>query len=310
MRKLVLMLLVISFTACSSWAATPDLTFDDFMPIVQAPSDQREALREVKDTGAVKSETREVKVNGESVTLATVRANTLQDAANAFVKNRGQTGASRIEDSKGNGGYIATGTGIYDREMSNIVAARISQRLAYLQALMDAKVQLSQMLNYINTEAAEVYGHKNDNQATSESNAKDLSSTFDNTGKTSTAAVLKGYVTYDVYDDESVTVYVTIVATDKTMGKFSRPANDTLIVENLTDGMNAVLAEIQSGVVPPVGGRIVDVPSTGEIAFVGFGSAVVYPAQKSAAQAINPAQGRTEDSRYSCRFRTLRNSDG
>ena len=82
-------------------------------------------------------------------------------------------------------------------------------------------------------------------------------------------------------------MYVTIVATDKTMGKFSRPANDTLIVENLTDGMNAVLAEIQSGVVPPVGGRIVDVPSTGEIAFVGFGSAVVYPAQKAAAATVN-----------------------
>ena len=289
MRKILLSVLVLIFTAGSSLAAAPDLTFDDFMPIVQAPSDQREPLREVKDTGAVKSETREVKVNGESVTLATVRAKTLQDAANTFVKNRGQMGASRIEDINGNGGYIATGTGIYDREMSNVTAARISQRLAYLQALMDAKVQLSQLLNAITTEAEEVYSHDNNNQAGSETNTSDLSSTLESAGKTRTAAVLKGYVTYDVYDDELATVYVTIVATDKTMGKFSRPANDVMIADNFADGINAVLAEIQSGVVPPVGGRIVDVPSTGEIAFVGFGSAVVYPAQKAAAQAI---QGR------------------
>lgn len=70
------------------------------------------------------------------------------------------------------------------------------------------------------------------------------------------------------------------------MGKFSCPASDTIIANNMADAMNAILAEIQSGVVPPVGDRIVDVPETGEIAFVGFGSAVVYPAQKKAAQAM------------------------
>lgn len=286
MRKLVLTVLVLSLIAGTSWAAAPDLTFGDFMPIVQAPSDQRDALREVKDSDAVTTETREVTVNGETVTLATIRGKTLQDAANDFLKRRGEMGASRIEDTNGNGGYIATGTGIYDREMSNITAVRISQRLAYLQALMDAKTQLAKELNYITAEGTDVYGHNNDNQTTSESNANDMSNAFDSAGKSGVAAVLKGYVTYDVYDDNEATVYVTIVATDKTMGKFSRPTSDTIIADNFADAMNAVLAEIQSGVVPPVGRRIVDVPSTGEIAFVGFGSAVVYPAQKAAAQAI------------------------
>jgi hypothetical protein len=36
-----------------------------------------------------------------------------------------------------------------------------------------------------------------------------------------------------------------------------------------------LIAEIKSGLVPPVGGRIIDVPDTGEVAFVGFGSCVV-----------------------------------
>lgn len=286
MRKLVLTVLILTLTAGTSQADTPDLTFSDFIPIVQAPSDKRDELRTVKSPDAVTSETREVEVDGKKSQYLSLRGKTLQDSANTFLKKRGETGAARIEATDGSGGYIATGAGIYDRDMSNITAVRISQRLAYLQALMDAKVQLSQLINSINAEATEIYSHSNENQTTSENSTNDLSNTFDTAGKTSVAAVLKGYVTYDVYDDEQATVYVTIVATDKTMGKFSRPANDTLIADNFADGMNAILAEIQSGVVPPVGGRIVDVPSTGEIAFVGFGSAVVYPAQKTAAQAI------------------------
>ena len=108
MRKLVLTVLVLSLIAGTSWAAAPDLTFGDFMPIVQAPSDQRDALREVKDSDAVTTETREITVNGETVTLATIKGKTLQDAANDFLKRRGEMGASRIEDTNGNGSYIAT----------------------------------------------------------------------------------------------------------------------------------------------------------------------------------------------------------
>jgi hypothetical protein len=51
---------------------------------------------------------------------------------------------------------------------------------------------------------------------------------------------------------------------------------------NLRDGLNSVIAEIKNGFVPPVGGRIITVPGTGEIAFVGFGSSVVrYNSEKS-----------------------------
>ena len=45
--------------------------------------------------------------------------------------------------------------------------------------------------------------------------------------------------------------------------------------QSLKDGLNSLIAEIKNGFVPPVGGRIIEVPETGEIAFVGFGSSVV-----------------------------------
>ncbi|MBQ7154375.1 MAG: hypothetical protein IJR85_02330 [Synergistaceae bacterium] len=79
-----------------------------------------------------------------------------------------------------------------------------------------------------------------------------------------------------MYDDfENGLVYVTIVSTPKTRGAFSSVIDTTIAAENINAGINAVLAELQSGLMPLVGGRIVEDPVTGEIAFVGFGSAVV-----------------------------------
>lgn len=65
MRKILLSVLVLTITAGTSLADAPDLTFSDFIPIVQAPSDKREELRTVKSPDAVISETREVEVNGK-----------------------------------------------------------------------------------------------------------------------------------------------------------------------------------------------------------------------------------------------------
>ncbi len=45
-----------------------------------------------------------------------------------------------------------------------------------------------------------------------------------------------------------------------------------------------MIAEVRSGLVPPVGGRIITMRSTGETAFVGFGSAVVPTSTNNAVQ--------------------------
>ena len=80
-------------------------------------------------------------------------------------------------------------------------------------------------------------------------------------------------------------VYVTIVSTNKTCGKLARPASDVVEADSLRDGLNQVIAEVRSGLVPPVGGRIIMMRSTGETAFVGFGSDVVRTSANQAVQA-------------------------
>lgn len=284
MRKILLSVLVLSLITGTSFAA-PDLTFDDFMPIVQAPSAQRDELREVKDPEAISVS------SAPKSNLPTMKATSLQDGFNAFTARR-EMGSMIIEGIDGGLGFIATGTGTYDKDMSNITAVRISQRLAYLQGLLDAKVALSKLIKSADIEGYDIYGHDSANTNTEDNSDSATSNAFDSMASSHVADVLKGYVTYDVFDgfDDpryEDTVFITIVATPKTMGMYSRPVSDTMMTQNLSDGMNAVLAEIQSGVVPPVGGRIVDVPTTGEIAFVGFGSCVVQDSNKAAVRAIN-----------------------
>jgi len=56
-------------------------------------------------------------------------------------------------------------------------------------------------------------------------------------------------------------------------------------VDDLREGLNQVIDEVRSGVVPPVGGRIITLRATGETAFVGFGSVALRSSESAAIQA-------------------------
>jgi len=98
--------------------------------------------------------------------------------------------------------------------------------------------------------------------------------------------MLRGFVIYEVKDNAGQnTVYVSIVTTPKTRGKLARPAPNCIEANDLREGLNQVIAEVRSGLVSPVGGRIISMRSTGETAFVGFGSSVVRTSENRAVQA-------------------------
>lgn len=91
---------------------------------------------------------------------------------------------------------------------------------------------------------------------------------------------------YAVEDDTAnKTVYVSIVTTPKTRGQFNRPSPNGLEADSIRDGLSQVLLEIQNNLIPPVGGKIIQSPATGEIAFVSFGSDVIRIHDNAAMQA-------------------------
>lgn len=291
MKKVLCLSAVLVFCFSASCWSAPILTADDFSPIVQANTEQeRQELSTVHTPEGVKTEV-DPTLN-KPVTTAT----TTQDAVNSVMQRfyaDGGEGCESIRLPDGELGLVAVGVGTYGSDVKNIVAQRREQQLAYYIAFLQAKRLMARYFEGASIEQLSMFVHEEsstDNADTSTSATTDKSNLDI---KSATSAVLKGYVTYDVRDDfENGTVYVTLVSTPRTQGRYSRPTSTTQIAETLNEGINKILAEIQSGVVPPVGGRIVNVPETGEIAFVGFGSEVVRPADNRKAKADNRTTAR------------------
>jgi len=261
--------------------ATPAIAFsqvptaDDFLPVVQGgPSDVKQP--------------QQVAVKGKVVSAATA-----QDAVNAAVGENvkglksGHTpevGAKMVTYPSGLG-FVATGLAIY-RTVENPTLTRIAKRKAYVIAFTKAKKNLAEILGGLDNEGKETVREALVNINLPKEEMTNISTKSQESLKQAVEMMLRGFVIYEVKDDTSQnTVFVSIVTTPKTRGQLARPAPNAIEAGSLRDGLNQVIAEVRSGLVPPVGGRIIMMRSTGETAFVGFGSAVVGTSTNPAVQA-------------------------
>ena len=266
---------VLSLLLIALWSsvAAAAIGADDFLPPAQATGAQRDDLLAVNDEASVVTEVDPV------LNIQVTTAATLQDAINSII-DREDLGAGCEIISDPNGGYafVATGTAAYQSDHQNVNASRIAQRNAYVVAFMNAKAEMAKTVGEIVVRGGTNFDQKIETLDSTQRALVNIESELSEQQLQSVRQVLKGYVTYDVddkYDEGRNLVYVTLVSSPKTRGKFSRYGTDGVIADDLRDGLNSVLAEIRHGFVPPVGGRIIEVPETGEIAYVGFGSSVV-----------------------------------
>ncbi len=249
---------------------------DDFLPPVRASTpEQQQQLEQVK--GPVQ----EVKDPATGQTAA--QGQTAQDAIN-FVVNKHSAGAEMIKAGSGIG-WVATGVGGYD-VMENPTATRIAKRNAYVKAFLDAKKKLAEALNGLSSEGRTQVVEQMEQVTDNKADLANFAATQNEKLEQAVQMLLKGFVIYAVEDDAAKkTVYVSIVTTPKTRGQFNRPSPNGMEADSIRDGLSQVLLEIQNGLIPPVGGKIIQVPATGEIAFVGFGSDVIRTSDNSAMQA-------------------------
>ena len=249
------------------------VTADDFLPVVQGGSN------EVKQPA-------KVAIKGDTVTAATA-----QDAINVAVKENVKELADNIDEVgarmvsfPGGLGFVATGAAFY-RNMPNPVATRIAKRQAYVVAFTKAKKNLAEILGGLSNEGREMIREQLVNINLPEDEMTNISTNSVEALRQTVDMMLRGFVIYEVKDDvANGTVYVSIVTTPKTRGKLARPAPNMVEADSLHDGLNQVIAEVRSGLVPPVGGRIITMRSTGETAFVGFGSSVVRTSENRTVQ--------------------------
>jgi len=266
---------VVACLALKVSAAAAQISADDFLPPVQGgPTDIKEPAKVAKE--------------GKAIAAATA-----QDAMNAAV-------AKNQQDLKGGGvqevgavmvkfpsgvGFVATGASVY-RTMENPTATRIAKRKAYVIGFMQAKKHLAEILGGLSNEGRETIRESLVSINLPKEEMTNISTKSEEALLQAVDMMLRGFVIYEVKDDTTQnTVWVSIVTTPKTRGRLARPAPNAVEAEDLRDGLNQVISEVRTGLVPPVGGRIILMRKTGETAFVGFGSAVCGISQNAAVQA-------------------------
>lgn len=278
-------LLLLSLVSCllffpvSNYSAA--LSANDFLAPAAAPDAQTEhTAMAIQKPEAVKEE----KGLGDA---QAVSAATAQDAVNAAIKRIDVGGGCEQIKFPSGFGWVSTGTAVYG-VTANPTANLVAQRNAYQAAFLNAKKNLASALNGLSTKARDELNHQ---FKTIISDSDTLTNMDDRLAENVTEQVnglLRGYVLYSVNDqqtDSTGTVTVTIVTTPKTMGKEQKIGSANITAQSVKEGLNSVLAEISSGLLPPVGGKIINVPQTNELAFIGFGSAIIPENSNPAVQA-------------------------
>lgn len=236
----------------------------------------------------------------------TVAAESMQAGINAAVNDiraNSDAGASRIIKTKNGVGYVAVGSSGYgdQEQLKNPTAAKMAKRLAYVTALERAKVEMAKFLGEMTLEAKMSLRDTLRTSITDVGDQTEITSDSTESINRAVNTVLRGYVVYEVNDDqENNEVRVSIVTSPATRGEVKRLSSGMMEAQSIAAGVQYVLAEINQGVVPPVGGRVIFVPQTGESAFIGFGSAIIATSPNKTIQARltqtakNFAQARAE----------------
>lgn len=233
-----------------------------------------------------------------------VEAATIQDAANAAAEmSEEELSESTMLIKAGSGwGVISTGVAFYSGDMPNPNARRTAIRNAHIFAYMHAKKGMSEFLNPTKIESNSVLREMVSGGDTATVSRTEDSTEYKENIKNVCDGLLRGFVVYKWKDNpEKKCVSVTIIATPKTMGQFKQTDPTTISADSLQEGINQVLMEVRGGLVPLIGGRTIYVRTTGELAFVGFGSALIreVPANlknKTQLNALRVAQMRAKSS--------------
>ena len=222
--------------------------------------------------------TTEVKGNVEEVDSKTLKADTLQDGLNEGNNLiwEDSTGYKAIIFPSGTG-YIAGATAYY-KVYPNINATLISKRAAYLEAYYMAQVNMLQGMQEYYTERKEEFKRLHATIVDGNNNDDMLFKINTESINQITKGLLGAFVTYDVKDqtEENVgTAYVSIAISPNTIRAAKQITNGIVFSNDLESTLNCIFMDIQNGVTPPIGGKIILIPETDMMAFVAFGSAIV-----------------------------------
>ena len=258
------------------------LAIPNIMPAQEAPGvDEFKALVLDKTAPSTVQKPDKVKITQVKATkdgkpVASVKAANTQDAINAATANLRKTGRPLAVIETANGpGVVVFGTANY-REVPNRNASLILKNLAAQRAYMEARGSLAEFFGGLSSEyEARMVSSIDAYDAATGDSLANTTTVNQKTTKQKLAGMIAGVAVYLVNDiAEDQRYEVCLVSTPRTRGQTLQVSGGYRLAKDLASGMEAVYAELRSGIIPPMGGRVLTVPSTGGTVFVGFGSAI------------------------------------
>lgn len=206
-------------------------------------------------------------------------------------------------------GFISVGKATYT-SFQNPDATRIAKRFAYQDAYVDAKRNLARMLKGAVIASDEDIRKLARTVTTGEATVANAFKSMGDSKSEILSASMRGFVVYEVEDDGKGQIRVSIVSTPRTRAVVNHVSEEALDAKSLSDGLLATMTEIRTGVVPPIGGKIITIRGTNDVALVGFGSCVVAsPSEPALQAAVRDAATRTAELRARASLVSLLNGD-
>ena len=196
-------------------------------------------------------------------------AKTAQGAIAAAISQRA-AGCQLISFGGTGLGWVATGVANY-AATDNPVATRRSQREARFKAFTEARTRLSGCLQMLSPEARRRITETLEQNDAIRLALINLAANDQERWEQALKILARGFVAYAVEDDQTGrTIHVHLVTTPKTATRLTRPTASVMEATSLREGLKQTQAEVESGLIPPVGNRLIVVNATGELALVGY----------------------------------------
>lgn len=199
---------------------------------------------------------------------------TAVQAAHQSLLETNEDGIRLIQVASGIG-ILSTG-GAHYQTYDNMNATLLSKRGAYNQAYLIAKKQLVENMNGIEVQCGNMARVTMDVIDTGTESVANTQNAMIENCLESVEGSLAGYVTFDVYDNvDSKHVRVSLISTPKTRAQISLNRGAVTQTTDPNDIFRQVVTDINRGVLPPMGAKVLTNESTGEVILLGYGSAII-----------------------------------
>ncbi len=172
-------------------------------------------------------------------------------------------------------GILSIGSASYT-SYNNMNATLLSKRGAYNQAYLIAKKQLIENMKGVEHQCTNLASVSMDIIDTGVEGVANAETEMQEACKESVSGSLAGFVTFDVNDDtENKNVRVSLISTPKTRSQISQNSGALVVNTDPNSVFKQVVADIKSGVLPPIGAKVLSHAETGETIVLGYGSAII-----------------------------------